>query len=81
MLYLRAKRYLPAPLRTVNRLRGTLIMKNLMTRLWKEEEGQDLTEYALLLVLLSLAAIATLGTLASAINSVFNKAATNLTTT
>ena len=55
-------------------------MKNLMIRLWKEEEGQDLTEYALLLVLLSLAAIATLGTLATAINSVFNKAASNLTT-
>ena len=55
-------------------------MKNLMTRLWKEEEGQDLTEYALLLVLLSLAAIGSLGTLASAINSVFSQAATNLTT-
>jgi pilus assembly protein Flp/PilA len=55
-------------------------MKNLMIRLWKEEEGQDLTEYALLLVLLSLAAIATLGTLASAINSVFKEAAGNLTT-
>jgi len=55
-------------------------MKNLMIRLWKEEEGQDLTEYALLLVLLSLAAIGTLGTLASAINSVFSKAASNLAT-
>jgi pilus assembly protein Flp/PilA len=56
-------------------------MKNLMIRLWKEEEGQDLTEYALLLVLLSLAAIASLSTLANAINSVFSKAATNLTAT
>ena len=56
-------------------------MKNLLVRLWKEQEGQDLTEYALLLVLLSLAAIATLGTLASAINSVFNQAAGNLSTT
>src|SRR5229473_2215678 len=28
-------------------------MKNVFMRLWKEEEGQDLTEYALLLVLLS----------------------------
>ena len=55
-------------------------MKNLMIRLWREDEGQDLTEYALLLVLLSLAAIGTLSTLASAINSVFNQAATNLTT-
>lgn len=55
-------------------------MKNVLVRLWKEEEGQDLTEYALLLVLLSLAAITTLGTLAAAINSVFNRAAQNLTT-
>jgi pilus assembly protein Flp/PilA len=55
-------------------------MKNLIVRLWKEQEGQDLTEYALLLVLLSLAAIGTLGTLASAINSVFSTAASNLTT-
>jgi pilus assembly protein Flp/PilA len=55
-------------------------MSQLLLRLWKEEEGQDLTEYALLLVLLSLAAIASLGTLATAINSVFNAAAQNLTT-
>jgi Flp pilus assembly pilin Flp len=55
-------------------------MKNLMIRLWKEEEAQDLTEYALLLVLLSLAAVGTLGTLASAINNAFQQAASNLTT-
>jgi pilus assembly protein Flp/PilA len=55
-------------------------MKNLMIRLWKEEEGQDLTEYALLLVLLSLAAIGALGTLAKAINGVFTNAAGNLNT-
>jgi pilus assembly protein Flp/PilA len=56
-------------------------MKSLLVRLWKDQEGQDLTEYALLLVLLSLAAIATLGTLASAINSAFNTAAANLSAT
>ena len=56
-------------------------MKNLLVRLWNEQEGQDLTEYALLLVLLSLAAIASLSTLATAINSVFSSASTNLTTT
>ena len=56
-------------------------MKELAMRLWHEEEGQDLTEYALLLVLLSLAAVATLGTLAGAINNVFSNAVGNLTTT
>lgn len=56
-------------------------MKNLLMKLWKEEEGQDLTEYALLLVLLSLAAVGALGTLANAINNAFSKAATNLSVT
>jgi len=56
-------------------------MKNVFMRLWKEEEGQDLTEYALLLVLLSLAAIGALGTLATAINGVFTTAAGNLKAT
>jgi len=51
---------------------------NLLERLWTEEEGQDLTEYALLLVLLALAATATLNTLATAIKGVFSNAALNL---
>jgi pilus assembly protein Flp/PilA len=55
-------------------------MKQLLIRLWKEDGGQDLTEYALLLVLLSLAAIGSLSTLAQAVNGVFQNAATNLTT-
>jgi pilus assembly protein Flp/PilA len=54
-------------------------MKNLLLRLWKDEEGQDLTEYALLLVLLSLAAVGSLSALATAINGVFSKAVVNLT--
>ena len=54
-------------------------MKNLLVRLWKEEEGQDLVEYGLLLVLVSLAAIAGMKGLASAINSSFGSAAANLT--
>ena len=56
-------------------------MRHLMKRLWQEEKGQDLTEYALLLVLLSLAAVTFLGNLAGAINNVFSNGAANLTTT
>jgi pilus assembly protein Flp/PilA len=56
-------------------------MKNLFVRLWKEEEGQDLTEYGLLLVLVALAAIATMKTLASALSNVFSNAASSLSTT
>jgi pilus assembly protein Flp/PilA len=52
----------------------------ILAKLWKEEEGQDLTEYALLLVLVALAAIGSLGVLATAINATFSNAASNLAT-
>ena len=55
-------------------------MKNFLTNLWKDEEGQDLTEYALLLVLLSLAAVGALSGLATAINGTFANATANLNT-
>lgn len=53
-------------------------MKQVIKKLWQEEEGQDLTEYALLLVLVSLVAIATMQTLGSSISTVFANAASNL---
>ena len=53
-------------------------MKNFFVRLWKEEEAQDLTEYALLLVLIALAAIAVMSNLGVAINLVFSKGASTL---
>jgi len=54
-------------------------MGKLLLRLWTEESGQDLTEYALLVVLLALAAIVAMKSLGSAINNVFSAAASNLT--
>ena len=54
-------------------------MLDLAKRFLKEEEGQDLVEYALLLVFLSLAAIAVLPTLGKAINNVFSQSASSLT--
>jgi len=57
-----------------------LNMKNLLVRLWKEEEGQDLTEYALLLVLISLVAVASMQTVGRAVSDVFANATTSLTT-
>jgi pilus assembly protein Flp/PilA len=53
-------------------------MKNLVKRLWKEEEGQDLVEYALLLTLIGLVAITAMGTIGNTIKNVFTNAATNL---
>jgi len=56
-------------------------MKNLVMKLWKDESGQDLVEYALLLVLIALAAVATMKTLATAIQTVFTTATTDLSAT
>jgi Flp pilus assembly pilin Flp len=53
-------------------------MRTILARMWNEEAGQDLTEYALLLVMIALASMAALTPLASAINSVFSNAAVNL---
>jgi Flp pilus assembly pilin Flp len=48
-------------------------MLELMKKFMKDEEGQDLVEYALLLVFLALAAIAILPTLGSSVNRVFSQ--------
>lgn len=55
-------------------------MKILVKKLWQEEEGQDLTEYALLLVLISLVAVASMQTVGQAVSDVFTNATANLTT-
>jgi pilus assembly protein Flp/PilA len=54
-------------------------MMNLMKRLWKEEEGQDLIEYALLIALIALAAVVGMGSLAKSINTTFGNLGTDLT--
>ena len=54
-------------------------MRVSLKNLWLEQEGQDLTEYALLVVLVALGAILAMGQLASAISNTFSTAASNLT--
>jgi Flp pilus assembly pilin Flp len=49
--------------------------------LWEDEEGQDMTEYALLLVLIALISLASLNSAGQAVSDVFSNAAKNLTTT
>ena len=53
-------------------------MRQVMSRLWREESGQDLTEYGLLLVLIALGAITAMNGLATAIAKAYNNATTNL---
>ena len=46
-------------------------MKQFFKRFWKDTEGQDLVEYALIVAAVALALIATLRGIATAINSVY----------
>ena len=55
-------------------------MKRVLAGLWRGEEGQDLVEYALLVVLISLAAVTAMGNLANGISDAFQNAVTQLTT-
>ena len=55
-------------------------MRKALKTLWAEEEGQDLTEYALLVVLIALAAVAGMQSMAGAISNTFANAAANLNT-
>ena len=55
-------------------------MMILLERLWREEEGQDLTEYALLLAMIALGAISSMGILAKTINNVFSNASASIAT-
>jgi pilus assembly protein Flp/PilA len=54
-------------------------MKTILKQLWADQEGQDLTEYALLVVLLALAAVTGMQSLANAISNTFSSAGSNLT--
>jgi Flp pilus assembly pilin Flp len=49
-------------------------MKHSLMRLWKEEEGQDLIEYVLLVALIALLVAASFPALASTLSTQFTKA-------
>jgi pilus assembly protein Flp/PilA len=53
-------------------------MKNLLLRLVREDDGQDLIEYALLAAFISLAAVAAITQLGTAINNIYTKISNTL---
>ena len=53
-------------------------MKQQIRRLWTDESGQDMVEYALLLVLLTLVVILALNLLGPTIGRFFNQVSNNL---
>jgi len=54
-------------------------MINMLMKLHKEESGQDLIEYALLALLIALAAVAILPTVGTDVSKEFSKVASQLT--
>lgn len=59
-------------------MEGNNPMKNVLMRLWKEEEGQDLTEYGLLLLFIALVSITVVKGLGSVVENVFSNASSSL---
>jgi len=53
-------------------------MRIIVRRLWTGEEGQDLTEYGLLLLFIALVSIAVVQGLGSVVKNVFTNASTSL---
>ena len=64
--------------RIIIHTKGDKNMIELIRKFIRDEEGQDLVEYALLLVFLALAAIAILPTLGSSVNRVFSQSNSTL---
>lgn len=55
------------------------MMKRFLVRLWKEEQGQDLVEYALIVAAVGLALITTVNQLSQAVVSLYSSITEGLT--
>jgi len=55
-------------------------MRALLGRLWAEDEGQDIAEYAMMLAVILLIVAASVGAIGTNANSVFSNASNQLTT-
>jgi pilus assembly protein Flp/PilA len=54
-------------------------MKELLMRLWREESGQGMAEYGLILALVAIAVIAALSALSGGLQNIFNNIGSRLT--
>ena len=59
-------------------MKDKLLKLSVMLQILKDEHGQDLIEYALVVALIAFAATAGMGSLATAINTAFGKMGTKL---
>jgi pilus assembly protein Flp/PilA len=56
-------------------------MVTTLKRLWQEDEGQDLVEYALVVALIGLASVAAMNNVASLLDTAFSNAVANMSST
>ena len=61
-------------------MKDKLLKLSVMLQILKDESGQDLIEYALVVALIAFAATAGMSTLANSINAAFTTVGTKLTT-
>ncbi|HET9408983.1 MAG TPA: hypothetical protein VFO39_17195 [Candidatus Sulfotelmatobacter sp.] len=53
-------------------------MSNLMRRLWSEEEGQDIAEYAVMLAVILVLVVGTIRLIGSNANTVFSQVSSSI---
>ena len=56
-------------------------MSALLGRIWADDKGQDIAEYAMMLAVILLIVAATVGAIGTNANTIFSNAANQLTTT
>jgi pilus assembly protein Flp/PilA len=56
-------------------------MTNLVSRMWSDEKGQDLIEYALMLTLILLLSVAAIQGIGTAVGNIFTSVNTSLSST
>jgi Flp pilus assembly pilin Flp len=69
---------LPVFLRLQHQSEGELLMKTLMINLFRDEQGQDLIEYTLLLAFVALASAALFIGSGTSVSTIWNAASNNL---
>ncbi len=59
-------------------MKDFLMRQYIWTKIWRDEHGQDLIEYALVAALIAFAAVAGMDTVATKINAAFNSIGSKL---
>ena len=62
----------------LGRVRGTANMDHLLRKLWRDDEGQDIAEYAVMLAVILVLVVGTVRLIGSNSNNVFSSAASSI---